>query len=190
MANLFRIYISDNGLAKTGLTPTFQTLLNVDDGSAFTPPTITEIGGGWYKFSVALVPFEHIVGVVDAGSALVNNSERFIPVDARYSDFDFDRKQIFITPSFDELTDTVTFIVFTLINGKILTTELTSITVEVFNETHVSQFSLVTTSFTNGVAVLTKTTPGFTADRGFYAKATLVTTNETVISTDSFYTLQ
>ena len=64
------------------------TLAGVDkSGSA---PTISEIGNGWYKFSVAYgtAPFDagDLVGVVDADKDCENNlanAERYIPIEVR-----------------------------------------------------------------------------------------------------------
>ncbi len=65
-----------------------KTLAGTDKtGSA---PTISEIGGGWYKFSVAYgtAPFDagDLVGVIDAdknGNNSLANAERYIPVESR-----------------------------------------------------------------------------------------------------------
>jgi len=53
-------------------------------------PVISEIGGGWYKFSVAFgtAPFDEgdLVGAIDAdknGNNLLAPAERFIPVEVR-----------------------------------------------------------------------------------------------------------
>jgi hypothetical protein len=65
-----------------------KTLAGTDkSGSA---PTISEIGGGWYKFGVAYgtVPFDagDLVGMIDAdknGNNDLANAERYIPVEVR-----------------------------------------------------------------------------------------------------------
>ncbi len=65
-----------------------KTLTGADkSGSA---PTISEIGDGWYKFSVAYgtAPFDagDLVGVVDAdknGNNNLANAERYIPIEVR-----------------------------------------------------------------------------------------------------------
>jgi len=80
----YKFYVTDNGVPKTGLTPSWSSLKALDgtdkSGSA---PTINEIGGGWYKFEVTYgtVPFDvaELVGVIDAGSSL-SNYERYVPV--------------------------------------------------------------------------------------------------------------
>ena len=53
-------------------------------------PSVSEIGGGWYKFSVAYgtTPFneDDLVGVIDAdkdGDNNLANAERYIPVEIR-----------------------------------------------------------------------------------------------------------
>jgi hypothetical protein len=65
-----------------------KTIGGADKNSS--APTISEIGGGWYKFSVAYgsAPFDEgdIAGVIDAdknsGNGLAN-AERYIPVEVR-----------------------------------------------------------------------------------------------------------
>ncbi|MHC4088164.1 MAG: hypothetical protein ACYSU5_23605 [Planctomycetota bacterium] len=65
-----------------------KTLAGTDkSGSA---PTVSEIGDGWYKFSVAYgtTPFDSgdLVGVVDAdknGNNNLANAERYIPIEVR-----------------------------------------------------------------------------------------------------------
>ncbi len=191
MSNFNRVYITSDGEPATGLSPTFETLKNVDDGTNFTPqPTIEEIGGGWYRFNISLNPFEHLIGVVDAGSSILDPSERKIPIDSRFSDFEIDNKQVYINTVFDEDTDTLTFLVFLLINGTILQSELTSVSIAIKDENHTDLFTVSTSSFTNGVAVVSKSGPGLTENRGFYAIATLVTTNETIVSADSYFTIK
>ncbi|MFQ5495970.1 MAG: hypothetical protein ACE5EX_11380 [Phycisphaerae bacterium] len=80
----YKVYITDQGQPKTGLSPTWSSLYAADgtdkSGSA---PAITVVGGGWYKFEVTYgtAPFDvvELVGVIDAGSAL-SSYERYIPV--------------------------------------------------------------------------------------------------------------
>ncbi|MBW8038509.1 MAG: hypothetical protein FVQ85_00755 [Planctomycetes bacterium] len=86
-------YVSKDGEPLTGAAAqmdfeSLKTLAGTDkSGSA---PTISEIGGGWYKFSVAYgtAPFEagDLVGVIDAdknGNNNLANSERYIPMEVR-----------------------------------------------------------------------------------------------------------
>ena len=189
MANFRSIFITDKGSAKIGLSPTFSTYIDIQTGDAVTPPAIEELNAGWYRFFPALTPFKHYLGVIDAGSTITDPSERFIPVDVRYSDFDLDTKGVYVISVFDEDSDSVSFVAYLLINGKIQAGELTSAQIEVFDATHTSLFTLSTNSQTNGVFVLNKATPGFIANNAYYAKATIVTSNETLISIDTFITL-
>lgn len=86
-------YVSNDGEPLTGAAAqmdfeSLKTLAGADkSGSA---PTISEIGGGWYKFSVAYgtAPFDagDLVGVVDAdqnGNNNLANDERYIPIEVR-----------------------------------------------------------------------------------------------------------
>lgn len=73
---LYKLYFTNNGLPQTGLSPTWYFFLKVSDGTAYTPqPTITEIGGGFYKFSIT--PTEDVVGVMDGGTTLTSASDRY-----------------------------------------------------------------------------------------------------------------
>jgi len=86
-------YVAKDGEPLTGASAqmdfeSLDTLAGVDkSGSA---PAISEIGGGWYKFSIAYgtAPFDagDLVGVIDADKSGVNslaNVERYIPVEVR-----------------------------------------------------------------------------------------------------------
>ena len=86
-------YVAKDGEPLTGAAAemdfeNLKTLAGVDkSGSA---PTISEIGGGWYKFGAAYgtSPFDagDLVGVIDAdkdGENGLANAERYIPVEVR-----------------------------------------------------------------------------------------------------------
>ena len=86
-------YVTQDGEPLTGAAAqmdfeSLKTLAGTDKSGG--APTISEIGGGWYKFSVAYgtVPFDagDLVGVVDAdknGGNNMANTERYIPVEVR-----------------------------------------------------------------------------------------------------------
>jgi len=86
-------YVSNDGEPLTGAAAqidfeSLKTLAGVDKSSS--APTVSEIGGGWYKFSVAYgtAPFDSgdLVGVVDAdknGNNNLVNAERYIPIEVR-----------------------------------------------------------------------------------------------------------
>ena len=86
-------YVSNDGKPLTGAAAqmdfeSLETLAGTDkSGSA---PTVSEIGDGWYKFSVAYgtAPFDagDLVGVIDAdknGENSLANAERYIPIEVR-----------------------------------------------------------------------------------------------------------
>ena len=86
-------YVARDGKPFVGasLEMNFDNLQTVDgtDKSA-NEPVVSEIGGGWYKFSVAYgsLPFDEgdLVGVINAdknGTNSLANSEKYIPVEAR-----------------------------------------------------------------------------------------------------------
>jgi len=69
----------------------FESLKTLDGtDKSSSAPTISEIGGGWYKFAVAYgtSPFDagDLVGVIDADKNAVNaleTIERYIPIEVR-----------------------------------------------------------------------------------------------------------
>lgn len=86
-------YVARDGEPLTGAAgemefESLKTLGGVDKSAS--APAISEVGGGWYKFSATYgqAPFEagDIVGVIDADKDEVNglaNAERYIPVEVR-----------------------------------------------------------------------------------------------------------
>lgn len=181
-----QVYFSDNGTPKTGLTLTWEALKKVSDGSDFTPlPTFTEIAEGWYKFDIN--PTEALVGVIDGSATLGNASDRFVPVFFDQFDFLFESKA---TPVFDEDTDSITFMAFLLQNGKILTTLLTACEIKVFDQAHTLLFTISSGANTNGVFVITKSTPGLTKNKNFYTIIKITHDGTDHETTDSFIALE
>ena len=86
-------YVSKDSSPLTGAAAemNFESLRKLDGtDKSGDAPSISEIGGGWYKFSAAYgsVPFDagDLVGVIDAdkdGNNNLANSERYIPVEVR-----------------------------------------------------------------------------------------------------------
>ena len=86
-------YVVKDGKPLTGAAGemNFESLRALDGtDKSGDAPSISEIAGGWYKFSVAYgsVPFDvdELVGVIDAdkdGSNKLANTERYIPVEVR-----------------------------------------------------------------------------------------------------------
>ena len=86
-------YVAKDGAPLTGAAAemSFEHLKAIDGtDKSSSAPAIIEIGGGWYKFSVAYgtAPFDsdNLIGVIDAdkdGSNSLANAERYIPVEVR-----------------------------------------------------------------------------------------------------------
>ena len=86
-------YVAKDGEPLTGASAEmdFENLKTIDGvDKSLSAPTISEIGGGWYKFSVAFgtAPFDagDLTGVINADKDGVNNLanvEKNIPVEVR-----------------------------------------------------------------------------------------------------------
>jgi hypothetical protein len=93
----YTVFFKNAGVPATGLTPVWSSLRRVSDTTTYLPlPTITEIGGGFYKF--VATPSEALVGVIDGGIAL--------PAADRYSQVVI---PIGLATSFGSVPVTVTF---------------------------------------------------------------------------------
>ena len=179
------VFFSNTGTPETGLTLTWEYLLKVSDGAAYTPqPTFTEIGGGWYKFTIS--PTEKLVGVIDGGATLPV-AERYIPV--YFDQYDF-LYEVMVTPVFDEDSDSLTFMAFLLQNGKIVTTLLTNCSISVYNQTHTLQYTVSSVSNTNGVFIVTKSSPGLVKNQSYYAVVTITADSVDHDSIDTFISLE
>jgi len=121
MANeTFAVYITELGVPKTGLSPTWSTLTD-QDGNAEAQPSITEIGGGFYKFVIDITYEEIWMGVVDAGLITMGNSERYVPVVLkRYDSLTSIRSEVYVTPMYNEDADSLTFVAYLMQNGGIV----------------------------------------------------------------------
>jgi hypothetical protein len=66
---IYAVYFSNAGVPATGLSPTIGVYKKVSDGTEVTPaPTVSEIGGGFYKFIAT--PAEALVVRVNGGGSL------------------------------------------------------------------------------------------------------------------------
>lgn len=82
---IYNVSFFDSGVPKTGLTPTWEYLLTNKTGvdKSASGPSITEVGGGLYKFEIKFetVPWDLITedlwGVIDGGSSL-SDSDRYV----------------------------------------------------------------------------------------------------------------
>lgn len=84
---LYYVHLQQLGTPKTGLSLTWEYLLTAQNGTdkSGTAPSITEVGGGWYKWDIKFgaapwdVTTEDLLGVID-GSATLAQSDRYIPI--------------------------------------------------------------------------------------------------------------
>ena len=86
-------YVAKDGVPLTGAAAEmeFESLKALDGiDKSGVAPSISEISGGWYKFSVAYgsAPFDagDLVGVIDAdkdGDNKLANAERYVPIEVR-----------------------------------------------------------------------------------------------------------
>ena len=66
---IYVVFFSNAGVPATGLTPTIGVYKKVSDGTDVTPaPTVSEIGGGFYKFTAS--PAEALVVRLNGGGSL------------------------------------------------------------------------------------------------------------------------
>ncbi len=66
---------------KTGLSPTWVFLKRLSDGADISsPPTITEIAQGQYRFAFDAEASGEAAGQIDAGASVPNASDRYIDV--------------------------------------------------------------------------------------------------------------
>lgn len=180
------IFFKSYGSPKASLTPSWQSLKKLESGSDFTPqPTISEVGGGWYKYDIALS--EKLVGVIDGGSEILVASERYKDV---LLDNDEKSNEVIVIPVYNENSDVLTVIVMLHRNGRLVTADLTNCSVVFYDKTGVSLFTLTSTSFTNGVTVMTKSIPNFSENEVYYCVATITCDSESFVSADTFVTLE
>ena len=180
------IYFKSYGSPATGLSPTWEYLKKLDTGSDFTPqPVFSEVGGGWYRYDIALA--NNLVGVIDGGVGVAVASER-------YHDVFLDKEQysheVMVIPVYAEDSDVLTVIAMMHKNGKLVTVDLTNCSIVFYDKTGSSLFTLTSTTFTNGVSVMTKSTPTLTENQVYYCVATITCDGESYSSADTFVVLE
>ncbi|MFA5112084.1 MAG: hypothetical protein WC443_11800, partial [Desulfobaccales bacterium] len=68
---IYVVFFSNGGVPATGLSPAIGLYKKVSDGTDVTPePTVSEVGGGFYKFTA--FPAEALVVQVNGGAGLAN----------------------------------------------------------------------------------------------------------------------
>lgn len=86
---IYTLYFSDGAGHKTGLSPTLDIFVKVSDGtSAGTPPAVTELSGGFYKFTYT--PTYDVAIRIDSNDANMAGVDRYIPLIASPHDDDLD----------------------------------------------------------------------------------------------------
>lgn len=94
-------YDPSTGAPMTGLTPTFSVYKD-DLGADKTPPGISEVGGGAYKFTVTVASERGVVYVVDGGaSAAPRYQARYV----RGEDWNADNADVPASTLDSKLTD-------------------------------------------------------------------------------------
>lgn len=69
-SEVFFVYHISTGAPLTGAAGSFSFVTYKDDlGNNLTPPTITEIGGGAYKFDITHTPNRGVVYVISTGAS-------------------------------------------------------------------------------------------------------------------------
>lgn len=122
---IYSFAVKDNGVPATGLTPTITEYRDIGDLTDYISgvPTVTEVGGGHYKFSVdwdttpeSSSALGHISVVIDAGATITENSERYITARINSKD-DFAIEIAALTVSLANIT-TKTDSLFEVATGK------------------------------------------------------------------------
>jgi hypothetical protein len=179
------IYFKSYGSPATGLNPAWEYLKKLDTGSDFAPqPVFSEVGGGWYRYDIALA--ENLVGVIDGGSSIAASE--------RYREIFLDKEQymheVMVIPVYDENSDVLTVITMMHKNGKLVTANLTNVSIVFYDKTGSSLFTLTSTTFASGVAVLTKSIPNLTENQVYFCVATITCDGESYTSADTLVTLE
>ena len=185
----FTIYITDSGVPKSGLTPTWLSFTD-SDGNAETQPTISEIGNGYYKFTVDIASSEVWMGTVDAGLDVINSSERYIPVVMRrYDSLTPIRSEVYVTPMYNEDADSLMFISYLMQNGGIVDSP-TNVSISLYDSTHVLKFTVSSSSSSNGVFVTTQNGPSLNSGEVYYAIASIEHDGDTHTSAETTLVLE
>ena len=165
--NVKVVYFSYLNAPVTGLTPVWLSLKKASTNADVTPqPEIAEMGGGFYKYTAVVPLGEQWCGVIDGGIA--NLDVRNVPVTLSFGS----GLDMIVTPIYDEVADSLQFIVFALVDGEVYT-DLTSASIEVFDSTHTSKFTVSSSAPVGGVIVISKSTPALSAMEGYYCVATM-----------------
>ena len=89
LSRTINFYVTNSGSPATGLTPSFAHYDDVTDPSnpsALTQPTINEIANGVYAFLPSALTDKVVSFVIDAGSGISSDGERYIAGEVIFTD--------------------------------------------------------------------------------------------------------
>jgi len=189
------VYASSDGIYVTGLNPTFAGLKRESTGVDYSTPVITEVGFGWYKFDIDAPSDDKLLGVVNFGGSVgISNRYKEFEIDYYDNERIYDRinvandhKEVFVMPVYDSDSDSITFFCYLLENGQIVTSGLSSITVNVYDNSNTLLFTETETNNTNGVFIVVKTNPTLNNGDGYYLKAEITKDDTTTIQSVETY---
>ena len=184
------VVFESDGLELTGLSPSFDMLKRLDDGLNLSQPTISEVANGFYRFTLPVSDDKIYVAKIDGGATVLDKSNRYKYKSMEGRDSSGDQEEVFVMPVYDADADSLTFFVYLLRNGKQVSTGLVSVTVSVYNSSHTLQWSVNTSSNTNGVFIVAKSTPGITAGDGYYLTAAVQESTGTVTTVETYKVLE
>lgn len=186
------IYIEDSTGPLGSLSPTWRYLKNVKTNTDYSPaPSISGVGGtGWYKFQFSLQPFDHLIGIIDAGVS-VPMAYRYKEIELKWEDFLKDENPtINIGQVYDEDTDSLTFCTSLHICGYLLD-NVVSCQIYVYDDNHVEKINIQSATQSNGVFLMTMSSPDLVKNKLYYTRTKIVTLNgETYWSSSSFFALE
>jgi hypothetical protein len=167
------------------LTLAWNNLKKVSDGTNYAQPSFTEIGGGWYKFDINTS--EPLTGVIDASATVTLANERYVPVYIDPADYLY---EVAVTPVYLSDSDALIFAAFLLQNGVVPSSGLTNCVINVYDSTHTLLFSVSSASNTNGMFIITKSSPGLVANTLYYAQVVITYNTITYTSLNTYFSLE
>ena len=193
MTKYSTLYITSNGVAKTGLSPQFTVYKDIVTGLNVTPvPSIDEIGGGLYRIIDSQIDFgSRNTGLIDAGSSINQPTERYIPYFASYEEVGT-QVEVIVGAALDEPNQSMLFSTYIQQNGQTQLNGLATASIQLYDFNHALLFTVAGSTALNGVFVLSQSIISITlvANRPYYALSTItLDSGESYTSTDTLITL-
>jgi len=188
-------HAASDGIYVTGLSPSWVGLKRESNSVNISQPAISEVGFGWYRYDLTVPSDDRAVGVIDCGAGL-SDTNRYIDIKNEYfsnkkilTEVDAlpELKEVFLLPVYDGDADVLTFFAYLMQNGQIVTANLSDIEINVYTSAHALSFQLTSSSETNGIFVMTKSSPTLSASSGYYAKAKITLDDSTEIESVETY---